>query len=265
VDLYPGLKHYGQADFVAVGAGGAWCMGIMGRLVLWEGVQATIIKKAVDCWKNKARIMNIELSPVAQDIYFIEAKDGSVAYHVPDDWHAKMRLHLRPEHMLEHSRPERPQANSIPRVRRSNAPRALFGSLLNVRNDGAPAPPARNVIIPTAAPTPPRPLIQPFVDLLPRYEEEAPQGYDQDTASRLDPPEYTAAAMEEMLPITAFANGVHTSGVVQTVPVSQDGGNRTRGAEWEFVEMVIATSPTTIRSAPHLLNVEEMDNGCVVM
>ncbi|KAG9021503.1 hypothetical protein FRB95_002033 [Tulasnella sp. JGI-2019a] len=260
-DLYPGLKHYGQTDFVAIGAGGSWVMGVMGRLLFWEGVHADVIKKAVGCWQNKARILNVELSPVSQEIYFIEAKDGSVAYHVPDDWHAKMRLHLQPQHMLEHSRPDRAQTTSIPRVRRPTVC-ALFG-----RRRTPPAPRDARDTVPTAtsaAPVQQRPLIQPFVEVLPRYEFHSSQASEPGSSRQAAPPEYEAAESEEFLAITDFANTVPTSGVVQTVPAER-GASGSAVGNWEFVQMVIATSPATARAGPQLVDIFEVGDGCAVM
>jgi hypothetical protein len=139
-EIYPEMKHYGQVDFVAVGMGGAWVIGVMGKLCFWDKVEATVVKKLASVYSRGESLrvceicnvcarslivlsQNVVLSPVQADIYFIEARDASVHYHVPDEWHAKMKLHFTPENALDLEAPFIHKSSSfLSRFRRSTTP-----------------------------------------------------------------------------------------------------------------------------------------------
>jgi hypothetical protein len=242
-ELYPHLKHYGQVDLIAVGNHGGWCMGVMGRLFFWEGLQANVVRMVMGAWKNGGKIMNIELSPIRSDIYFIEARDGSVAYHVPDEWHPRMRHHFQQQkHMLEHSRPDRqrdiPRWNSRPGpASPTTSPRT---SRFTCSSENA-APREANT---TFAPPP--------------YKDQEKYDRDDEKPPQFDPPEYQPTTAPDARPLSSFANHIVTSGVVETAP---DGGAENR----RLIDAVVETDAAILNAGPQLVNASGNSGGCVVM
>ncbi|KAG8990892.1 hypothetical protein FRB95_004589 [Tulasnella sp. JGI-2019a] len=101
-EVYPNLACYGDVDFVSIGVDGSWVMGILGKHVFWDNVEAKAIKQLTDVWQVAGSIRNVELSPVRPDIYFIEPAEGKVAYHVPDAWFPYMREHFSDQYRLDY-------------------------------------------------------------------------------------------------------------------------------------------------------------------
>ncbi|KAG8914940.1 hypothetical protein FRC01_003857, partial [Tulasnella sp. 417] len=114
MEIYPSMQHYGQVDFVAVGLGGSWVIGVMGKLCFWDKLEGKIVEKLAKVYENGESLRNVTIAPTSNSIYVIEAKDGTVQYRVPDEWHAKIKGHLHPSNALELEGPRihRPMATS---------------------------------------------------------------------------------------------------------------------------------------------------------
>ncbi|KAG9050600.1 hypothetical protein FS837_004125 [Tulasnella sp. UAMH 9824] len=114
MEIYPSMQHYGQVDFVAVGMGGSWVIGVMGKLCFWDKLEGKIVEKLAKVYEEGESLRNVTIAPTSNSIYVIEAKDGTVQYRVPDEWHAKIKGHLHPSNALELEAPRihRPMATS---------------------------------------------------------------------------------------------------------------------------------------------------------
>ncbi|KIO24161.1 hypothetical protein M407DRAFT_103553 [Tulasnella calospora MUT 4182] len=142
MEIYPSMQHYGQVDFVAVGMGASWIIGVMGKLCFWDKIEGKIVKNLAKVYEEGESLRNVTIAPTTNSIYVIEAKDGTVQYRVPDEWHAKIKGHLHPSNALELEGPRihrpmpkpwqhqsqplpqpQPQPPSLPRSRSATAPR----------------------------------------------------------------------------------------------------------------------------------------------
>ncbi|KAG8944705.1 hypothetical protein FRC04_001604 [Tulasnella sp. 424] len=112
MEIYPSMQHYGQVDFVAVGMGGSWVIGVMGKLCFWDKMEGKIVEKLAKVYEEGESLRNVVIAPTSNSIYVIEAKDGMVQYRVPDEWHARIKGHLHPANALELETPRlhRPMA-----------------------------------------------------------------------------------------------------------------------------------------------------------
>ncbi|KAG8902091.1 hypothetical protein FRB99_004845 [Tulasnella sp. 403] len=110
VELYPELKHYGEVDFVAVGKGGSWVIGVTGSLCFWDKLGPKIVQRLARMYSEGGGLRNVVLSPSDTSTYFIEGADGRVNYHVPDDWYPRIKDHFNSGNALEFT--------SAPRVHR---------------------------------------------------------------------------------------------------------------------------------------------------
>ncbi|KAG9019794.1 hypothetical protein FRB90_007937 [Tulasnella sp. 427] len=129
LDIYPSMQHYGQVDFVAVGVGGSWVIGVMGKLCFWDKIEGKIVEKLAKVYEDGESLRNVVIAPTSNSIYFIEAKDGTVQYRVPNEWHARIKPHLQLSNALELEAPRihRPMArpwqhNSMPLPQHQSQP-----------------------------------------------------------------------------------------------------------------------------------------------
>ncbi|KAG9004302.1 hypothetical protein FRB94_006815 [Tulasnella sp. JGI-2019a] len=84
--LHPTLKSY-EINFVAFGKGGSsWIVGTQLGGPFWAGIPKKLQETVEREIAAGQSIVNIVLSPIRSDIYWIEYWDGSVDFSLPSDW-----------------------------------------------------------------------------------------------------------------------------------------------------------------------------------
>jgi len=106
--MKPTWQTWDKVDFVAFGVDDAWVFGVEGKPVwskkleerypmLVNMLNATLSAKG----EVIRKVRNIELSPVDQDMYWIEYYDGQVASHgLPGEWAAKIKEYTASQYHL---------------------------------------------------------------------------------------------------------------------------------------------------------------------
>jgi len=89
-------------DFVAFGVGDVWVFAVDGKAVWSERLGEVypelleLLKEAVsEKGKVVRRVKNIALSPVQENIFWIEYQDCGRRYHVPEEWRRQVHEYTR--------------------------------------------------------------------------------------------------------------------------------------------------------------------------